>query len=57
MLNRYFFWKNIFAMGIILFLITGWQTVPIYNNEYMMFLLSMPYMFLNNNNKYLVSSC
>ena len=44
-------------MGIILFLITGWQTVPIYNNEYMMFLLSMPYMFLNNNNKYLVSSC
>lgn len=57
MLNRSFFWKNIYAMGIILFLITGWQTVPIYNNEYMMFLLSMPYMFLNNNNKYLVSSC
>lgn len=50
MLENSFFWSNIQKISMVLFLMAAWQTVSVFNNEYMMFILALPYAALNSNN-------
>ncbi|WP_455621545.1 hypothetical protein [Parabacteroides sp.] len=47
-LNGDFLFGNIFSLGLLLFMVSGWQTISVFNNEFMVLLLALPYINYEN---------